>query len=73
MRHGVATIEPVSQATVAFPVSGTVASVDVQVGQPVEASGTLASLDTQALTQALHTKQAALGAGAAHAVEGAGR
>ena len=58
--HGVATIEPVAQATVAFPVSGTVASVNVQVGQPVEASGTLASLDTQALTQALHTKQAAL-------------
>jgi multidrug efflux pump subunit AcrA (membrane-fusion protein) len=60
VQTGVATIEPVAQATVAFPVSGTVASVNVQVGQPVEASGTLASLDTQALTQTLHAKQAAL-------------
>jgi multidrug efflux pump subunit AcrA (membrane-fusion protein) len=55
----VATIEPVAQATVAFPVSGTVASVNVQVGQPVEASGRWRR-STQALTQALHTKQAAL-------------
>ena len=32
---GVATIEPVSQATVAFPVAGTVAAVNVKVGDHV--------------------------------------
>jgi multidrug efflux pump subunit AcrA (membrane-fusion protein) len=57
---GVATIEPVAQAAVAFPVSGTVASVNVQIGQTVAAGGTLASLDTQALMEALHAKQATL-------------
>ena len=43
--NGVATIEPVSQATVAFPVSGTVASVDVEVGDRVAVGQTLATLD----------------------------
>jgi multidrug efflux pump subunit AcrA (membrane-fusion protein) len=57
---GVATIEPVAQASVAFPVSGAVASVNVQIGQPVVAGGTLASLDTQSLVRTLHAKQAAL-------------
>jgi HlyD family secretion protein len=57
---GVATIEPVSQATVAFPVSGTVASVNVALGQSVQAGGTLASLDTTSLMTTLHTKQSAL-------------
>jgi HlyD family secretion protein len=57
---GVATIEPVAQATVAFPVSGTVASVNVALGQAVDAGGTLASLDTTSLTTTLHAKQAAL-------------
>jgi HlyD family secretion protein len=59
-QNGVATIEPVAQATVAFPVSGTVASVAVAIGDTVTAGQTLASLDTQDLTQALHSKQAAL-------------
>jgi multidrug efflux pump subunit AcrA (membrane-fusion protein) len=57
---GVATIEPVAQATLAFPVAGTVASVNVNLGDQVAAGGTLASLDTQALTETLHTKEAAL-------------
>lgn len=57
---GVATIEPISQATVAFPVAGTVASVNVHVGDAVAAGGVLASLDTQSLGQTLHSKQAAL-------------
>ncbi len=57
---GVATIEPVAQAAVAFPVSGTVASVNVKVGDPVTAGGVLASLDAQSLEQALHTKEASL-------------
>jgi HlyD family secretion protein len=57
---GVATIEPVSQATVAFPVGGTVANVDVAVGQQVTAGQALAKLDTQTLMTTLHTRQAAL-------------
>jgi HlyD family secretion protein len=60
VQTGVATIEPVAQATVAFPVSGSVATVNVQVGDHVDAGGTLASLDTTALARALHEKQAAL-------------
>ncbi len=58
--HGVATIEPVSQAAVAFPTSGTVASVDVRVGDTVTAGQALASLDPVALTQSLHEQEAAL-------------
>jgi multidrug efflux pump subunit AcrA (membrane-fusion protein) len=57
---GVATIEPVAQATVAFPVAGTVASVNVTVGDQVAAGGVLASLDPHALTETLHTRQATL-------------
>lgn len=60
VQTGVATIEPVAQASVAFPVSGTVATVNVHVGDHVDASGTLASLDTTALARTLHAKQAAL-------------
>ncbi len=57
---GVATIEPVSQATVAFPVAGTVAAVDVKLGDTVAIGQTLASLDTQSLTDALHQKESTL-------------
>ena len=60
--NSVATIEPVSQATVGFPVAGTVATVDVAVGDAVTAGQTLATLDVTALTAALHEKQAALDA-----------
>jgi RND family efflux transporter MFP subunit len=58
--NGVATIEPVSQAAVAFPASGTVSSVDVQVGDTVTAGQALASLDPVALTQSLHEEEAAV-------------
>ena len=58
--HETAVIEPVSQAAVAFPVSGTVASVDVAVGDRVEVSTTLATLDTGSLVAAVNTAQAAL-------------
>ena len=58
--NGVALVEPVSQASVAFPASGTVSSVDVEVGDSVTVGQTLASLDPEQLTQALHEKQATL-------------
>jgi HlyD family secretion protein len=57
---GVGSIEPVSQATVAFPIKGTVASVDVAVGDTVSTGQTLATVDTADLTAALHDKQATL-------------
>ena len=56
----VATIEPVSQASVGFPTSGTVKSVSVQVGDEVAAGATLAQLDTQSLEDDLHSAQADL-------------
>lgn len=58
--NGVATIEPVSQASVAFPASGTVATVNVKVGDSVTIGQALASLDPESLTESLHQKQAAL-------------
>jgi HlyD family secretion protein len=57
---GVASVEPVSQATVAFPISGTVTAVDVAKGSTVSVGQTLASLDTTTLTNQLHTQQSAL-------------
>lgn len=56
----VATIEPVSQATVAFPVAGTVDAVDVKVGQEVTIGSRLASLDVADLKVTVNEKQAAL-------------
>ena len=56
----VATIEPVSQASVGFPASGTVKSIFVQVGDEVAAGADLAQLDTQSLEADLHTAQASL-------------
>jgi multidrug efflux pump subunit AcrA (membrane-fusion protein) len=56
----VGVLEPVSQATVAFPVSGTVATVSVNSGDQVVAGQQLAGLDTQSLTTTLHEKQADL-------------
>jgi HlyD family secretion protein len=58
--RSVATIEPVSQATVGFPVSGTVATVDVEVGDTVTLGEQLATLDTVSLEQALRARQAEL-------------
>ena len=54
------TIEPLSQATIAFPVAGKVASVGVKVGDAVTVGEPLASLDTQSLKNTLDQKQAAL-------------
>jgi len=53
----VATIEPVTQASVGFPTSGTVTSVDVAVGDTVAAGTVLATLDTAELEQSLRQKQ----------------
>jgi multidrug efflux pump subunit AcrA (membrane-fusion protein) len=57
---GVGSIEPVSQATVAFPISGTVATVDVAVGDTVGTGQPLATLGTQSLTDSLHQAQTTL-------------
>lgn len=58
--HSVGTVEPVSQASVAFPVAGTVDGVDVQVGQEVTVGSRLATLDVEDLEVTLNEKQAAL-------------
>lgn len=58
--NGVATVEAVNQAAVAFPISGTVASVAVAVGDEVVTGQTLATVDTASLERTLHTRQAAL-------------
>lgn len=58
--HGVATLEPVVQAAVAFPADGTVASVDVAVGDDVALGEALASLDPDELTESLHAADAEL-------------
>lgn len=57
---GVGVLEPVSQAAVAFPVSGTVATVSVKSGDTVTAGQQLASLDTASLSATLTEKQATL-------------
>ncbi|MEO5680087.1 MAG: HlyD family efflux transporter periplasmic adaptor subunit [Acidimicrobiales bacterium] len=54
------TIEPISQAAVAFPTAGTVASVAVAVGDTVVTGQTLATLDTTTRQSQLAQKQAAL-------------
>jgi multidrug efflux pump subunit AcrA (membrane-fusion protein) len=56
----VATIEPVAQATIAFPVAGTVSTIAVGIGDTVGVGQVLAGLDTLTLTQTLHTRQATL-------------
>ncbi len=56
----VATIEPVSQASIGFPTSGTVKSISVQVGDEVAAGNKLAQLDTTSLETQLHSAQADL-------------
>jgi multidrug efflux pump subunit AcrA (membrane-fusion protein) len=57
---GTATIQPVSQANVAFPISGTVAAVNVNVGDTVTVGQPLASLDPASLLADLASKQQAL-------------
>lgn len=58
--HGVATLEPVVQAAVAFPADGTVATIDVAVGDTVALGQQLASLDVDDLTDDLHAAEASL-------------
>jgi RND family efflux transporter MFP subunit len=57
---GVATIEPTLQATVAFPMAGTVGTVGVKIGDKVSAGQTLAQLDTQSLQQTVDEQMATL-------------
>lgn len=54
------TIQPVSQATVAFPTSGAIATVGVAVGDTVATGQTLAKLDTTALQATLTAKESTL-------------
>ncbi|MBN9618145.1 MAG: biotin/lipoyl-binding protein, partial [Actinobacteria bacterium] len=49
------TVATVSQSSAAFPVSGEVATVPVQLGQTVTAGQTLATLDTTSLQQSLQS------------------
>jgi HlyD family secretion protein len=51
------TIEPVSEATVGFPVSGQVSSVNVQQGQQVTSGQTLAQLNTTTLASSVSSAQ----------------
>lgn len=57
---GVASIEPVSEATVAFPVAGTVKTIDVRVGATVQPGQSMATLDPTSFETTLHAKQASL-------------
>ncbi len=56
----VGTITPVNQAALNFNASGTVAAVDVSVGQAVTAGQTLASLDLASLNASVISAQAAV-------------
>jgi HlyD family secretion protein len=51
------TIEPVSEATVGFPVSGQVSSVNVQQGQQVTSGQALAQLNTTTLASSVSSAQ----------------
>jgi multidrug efflux pump subunit AcrA (membrane-fusion protein) len=54
------TIQPASQASLNFAVSGTVTAVDVKAGQTVTAGQTLATVDTTALSEQVNAAQAQL-------------
>lgn len=56
----VATVEPVSQASVGFPVAGTVETVEVATGASVATGQTLATLDSDDLLDAVDSAQAQL-------------
>src|SRR5262249_41847401 len=58
--HGTGTVQPVSQATVAFPIAGTVKGVDVELGSAVSMGATLATLDTTSLESEVLSKRATL-------------
>lgn len=57
---GTGTIQPVSQATVTFPMTGLVSSVAAQVGQHVAVGQTLAQLNTTSLDNAVSADQSAV-------------
>ncbi|MFT3851229.1 MAG: HlyD family efflux transporter periplasmic adaptor subunit [Ilumatobacteraceae bacterium] len=57
---GVATIQPVAQADVAFPNAGTVETVSVKVGDTVTTGQALAQLNTDDLMVTVRSKEAAL-------------
>jgi trimeric autotransporter adhesin len=54
------TISPISQAALSFPVSGTVATVPVKVGDVVRSGGVLATLDTTSLQSTLDSARSTL-------------
>ena len=56
------TIEPASQASLNFAVSGTVTAVNVKAGQSVTAGQVLATVDTTALSEEVSAAQAQLAA-----------
>ena len=56
------TIEPASQASLNFAVSGTVTAVNVKAGQTVTAGQVLATVDTTALSEDVSAAQAQLAA-----------
>lgn len=56
------TIQPVNQATLSFPVGGTVSSVPATVGQHVTVGQTLARLDTTSLDAQVASAQSAVAA-----------
>jgi len=58
--QGSGTITPVDRVAVAFPGSGTVASVSVKAGQRVKVGQTLASLDTASLQRELDSANVTL-------------
>jgi HlyD family secretion protein len=58
----IGTLQPVSQATVAFPMAGQVASVSVRVGSSVAAGQTLAGLNTTGLATTVSSDQSAVAA-----------
>lgn len=56
------TIEPVAQATIAFPIAGTIAGVAVTPGQGVTAGQTLATIDPTTLQATVTSKQSQVAA-----------
>lgn len=56
----VGTVAAVKQARVSFPVSGTVESIDVEVGEAIEAGERLASLDPEALERGVTAAKSTL-------------
>lgn len=56
----IGTIQPVSEATVTFPMSGQVSAVNVTVGQQVNVGDTLATLNTTSMATTVSTDQSAV-------------